>query len=52
MSRLPHFLDNWLNDGTEVVSLTCPLSFTPQEDILALISIRGRVNIRAILQLD
>jgi hypothetical protein len=32
MSRLPHFLDNRLGDGGEVVSLTHRLSFTPQED--------------------
>jgi hypothetical protein len=31
-SRLPHFLDNWLTDGDEVVSLTRRPSFTPQED--------------------
>jgi hypothetical protein len=30
--RFPHFLDNWLTDGDEVVSLTCQLPFTPQED--------------------
>jgi hypothetical protein len=31
-SRLPHFLDNWLTDGGEVVSLTRRPPFTPQED--------------------
>jgi hypothetical protein len=31
-SRLPHFLGNRLTDGGEVVSLTCWLLFTPQED--------------------
>jgi hypothetical protein len=31
-SRLPHFLDNWLIDGREVVSLTRRSPFTPQED--------------------
>jgi hypothetical protein len=31
-SRLPHFLDNRLTDGGEVVSLTRRPSFTPQED--------------------
>jgi hypothetical protein len=31
-SRLPHFVDNRLTDGGEVVSLTCQLPFTPQED--------------------
>jgi hypothetical protein len=28
MSRLPLFLDNWLTDGGEVVSLTSRLHFT------------------------
>jgi hypothetical protein len=36
MSSLPHFLDDRLTDGREVVSLTCWLPFTPppspQED--------------------
>jgi hypothetical protein len=31
MSRLPHFLDNRLTDGDEVVSLTRWLSFTPRK---------------------
>jgi hypothetical protein len=31
-SRLPHFLDNRLTDGGEVVSLTLRPPFTPQED--------------------
>jgi hypothetical protein len=31
-SRLPHFLDNRLTDGGEVISLTCPPPFTPQKD--------------------
>jgi hypothetical protein len=31
-SRLPHFLDNWLTDGSEGVSLRCWPPFTPQED--------------------
>jgi hypothetical protein len=30
-SRLPHFLDNRLTDGGEVVSLTRRPPFTPQE---------------------
>jgi hypothetical protein len=29
MLRLPHFLDNWLTDGGEVVSLMHQLPFTP-----------------------
>jgi hypothetical protein len=32
MLRIPHFLDNWLTDGGEVVSLMRQLPFTPQED--------------------
>jgi hypothetical protein len=28
--RLPHFLDNWLTDGSEVVSLTRWPPFTPR----------------------
>jgi hypothetical protein len=31
-SRILHFLDNWLKDGGEVVSLTLRPLFTPQED--------------------
>jgi hypothetical protein len=31
-SRLPHFLDNRLTDGSEVVSLTHRFLFTSQED--------------------
>jgi hypothetical protein len=31
-SRLPHFLDNRLTDGAEVVSLTRRPPFSPQED--------------------
>jgi hypothetical protein len=31
-SRLPHFLDNRLTDGGEVVSLMRRTPFTPQED--------------------
>jgi hypothetical protein len=30
-SRLPHFLDTWLTDGGEVVSLTRRLIFTPRK---------------------
>jgi hypothetical protein len=32
MLRLPHFLDNRLKDGGEVVSLTRRTPFTPEED--------------------
>jgi hypothetical protein len=31
-SRLPHFLDSRFTDGGEVVSLTRPPPFNPQED--------------------
>jgi hypothetical protein len=31
-SRLPHFLDNRLTDGGEVVSLAHRPRYTPQED--------------------
>jgi hypothetical protein len=31
MSRLPHFLDTWLTDGGEVVSLMRQLPFTPRK---------------------
>jgi hypothetical protein len=40
MSRLPHFLDNRLTDGSEDVSLTCRPPFTPGR-FLVLISDRG-----------
>jgi hypothetical protein len=30
-SCLPHFLDNWLTDGSEAVSLSCWLPY-PKED--------------------
>jgi hypothetical protein len=31
MSMLPHFVDNWLTDGSEVVSVTCRPPFTPRK---------------------
>jgi hypothetical protein len=31
MSRLPHFLDNWLTVGSEVVSLMRRPPFTPRK---------------------
>jgi hypothetical protein len=39
-SKLPHFLDNQLTDGGEVVSLTRQLLFPPGR-FLVLISVRG-----------
>jgi hypothetical protein len=39
-SKLPHFLDNRLTDGGEVVSLTRRLLFTPPGRSLILISVR------------
>jgi hypothetical protein len=33
MSRLPHFLDNWLTGGGEVASLMHQLHFTPDRKI-------------------
>jgi hypothetical protein len=30
-SRFPHFLDNWLTDGSEVVSLTGRPPFIPRK---------------------
>jgi hypothetical protein len=31
-SKIPHFLDNWLTDGGEVINLKRPPPFNPQED--------------------
>jgi hypothetical protein len=52
MLKIPHCLDNWLTDGGEAVSLTRRPRFTLQEDLLVLSSVRGRVNPRAIMQLE
>jgi hypothetical protein len=50
MSRLPHYLDKWLTDGSKIVSPTSRLSFTPRFlRFLVLISVRGLVNPRAIV---
>jgi hypothetical protein len=38
------FLQNWLTDGDEVVSLTYRTSFTPTGNFLVLISVRGWVD--------
>jgi hypothetical protein len=32
-SRLPHFLDNWLTDGDEVLSLTLRPTFTSRKNL-------------------
>jgi hypothetical protein len=50
-SGLPHFLDNRLTDGGEVVSLTRrpPL---PTGKFLVLISVRGSVDLRVIVRLE
>jgi hypothetical protein len=50
--RMPHFLDNWLSDGGEVVSLTSRPPFTPPGRFLILISVRGLVDPRATVQLE
>jgi hypothetical protein len=36
MLRIPHFLDNRLRDGGEVISLTRRQHFTPQKDYMVL----------------
>jgi hypothetical protein len=41
MLRIPHFLDNWLTDGSEVVSLTAMLYHLPAQKYLVLISVIG-----------
>jgi hypothetical protein len=51
-SRLPLFLDNRLTDGGEVVSLTRWPPFTPSGRFLILISVRGWVDPRVVVQLE
>jgi hypothetical protein len=50
-SRIAHFLGNRLTDGSEVVSLMCRPQFTPQKHFLVLIYVKGRVILRATVQL-
>jgi hypothetical protein len=52
-SRLPHFIDNRLRDGGEVVSLTrqTPALYPPRR-FLVLISVRGLANTRAVVRLE
>jgi hypothetical protein len=47
--RFPHFLENRLTDGGDVVSLSRRPRFTP---LLVLISVRGRIDPRAIVRLE
>jgi hypothetical protein len=49
--RLPHFLDNRLTDGGEVVSLHASRPLPPGR-FLVLISVRGWVDPRATVQLE
>jgi hypothetical protein len=49
MSRFTHFLDNRLTGGGEVVSLTRWPRFTPRKIVQILISVRARVNPRAMV---
>jgi hypothetical protein len=51
-SRFPHFLMNGFTDGGEVVSFTRRPPFTPRDRFLVLISVRGSVDLRAIVRLE
>jgi hypothetical protein len=52
-SRLPHFPDNQLIDSGEVVSLARrPAALYSPGRFLVLISVRGRVDPRAIVRLE
>jgi hypothetical protein len=50
-SRLPHFLDNRLTDGSKVVSITRAALYPPGR-FLVLISVRGWVDPRATVRLE
>jgi hypothetical protein len=52
MSWLPHFLDSWLTNGGEVVSLMQHLPFTPRKIPGTYFCYRGWVNPRVIVRLE
>jgi hypothetical protein len=52
MSRISHFIDSRLTDGSEVVRSTLRLRFTPQKYFLVAISVRGWVNFRVRMRLE
>jgi hypothetical protein len=52
MSRLPHFLDNRLTDGGEVVSLMRRTLFTPQKDSRYSFLLEAESTPRAIVRLE
>jgi hypothetical protein len=49
MLRIPHFLDNRRENGVEVVNHMLHWLHLPQNDFLVLVSIRGKVNPKAIV---
>jgi hypothetical protein len=51
-SGIPNFLDNPLTDGDDFVNLTRRLHFKTQKNILILISVRGSLNLNAIVWLE
>jgi hypothetical protein len=51
MLRIPHCLDNRLTDGGKAVSLTHRPIFNPGR-LLVLVSLRGRIDPRAIARLE
>jgi hypothetical protein len=52
MSRLPHCLDNRLTDGSKVIKPYVPAALYPPGRFLVLISVRHRVDPRAIMWLE